>query len=46
MSETLEIHPARIKPRDIAHIVETLRRGGVAIASLTATIPSPFSAPT
>ncbi len=32
MSETLEIHPARIKPRDIAHIVETLRRGGVAIA--------------
>ena len=32
MSETLEIHPARIKPRDIARIVETLRRGGVVIA--------------
>ena len=32
MSETLEIHPARIKPRDIARIVETLRRGDVVIA--------------
>ena len=32
MSETLEMHPARIKPRDIARIVETLRRGGVVIA--------------
>ena len=32
MSETLEIHPARIKPRDIVRIVETLRRGDVVIA--------------
>ena len=32
MSEILEIHPARIKPRDIARIVETLRHGGVVIA--------------
>ena len=32
MSETLEIHPARIKPRDIARVVETLRAGGVVIA--------------
>jgi len=32
MSETLEMHPARIKPRDIARIVETLRRGDVVIA--------------
>ena len=32
MSETLEMYPTRIKPRDIARIVETLRRGGVVIA--------------
>ena len=32
MSEILEMHPARIKPRDIARIVETLRHGGVVIA--------------
>ena len=32
MSEILEIHPARIKPRDIVRIVETLRRGDVVIA--------------
>ena len=32
MSEILEMHPARIKPRDIVRIVETLRRGDVVIA--------------
>ncbi|MDO4643820.1 MAG: L-threonylcarbamoyladenylate synthase [Cardiobacteriaceae bacterium] len=31
MSEILEIHPERIKPRDISRIVEMLQRGGVIV---------------
>lgn len=31
MSEVIEIHPQRIKPRDIARVAEVLRKGGVII---------------
>ncbi|MDO5091391.1 MAG: L-threonylcarbamoyladenylate synthase [Cardiobacteriaceae bacterium] len=31
MTDILEIHPQRIKPRDIARIADVLRRGGVVI---------------
>lgn len=31
MSEVIEVHPQRIKPRDIARVAEVLRKGGVVI---------------
>lgn len=32
MKEVIEMHPARIKPREIAKVVQVIRAGGVAIA--------------